>query len=37
MSLVVGTVWAPNTQGKTLDEIENERYGTVKDDTLTPA
>ena len=37
VSLVVGTVWAPNTQGKTLDEIENERYGTVKDDTLTPA
>jgi len=25
----VGGVWAPNTQGKTLEEIEVERYGTA--------
>lgn len=27
ISLVVGVVWCPNTQGKTLDEITKERYG----------
>ncbi len=31
VALVVGTVWAPNTQGKTLQEIEAERYGEVLD------
>lgn len=30
-ALVIGTVWAPNTQGKTLQEIELERYGEVID------
>ena len=27
VSLLVGTIWAPNTQGKTLEQIERERYG----------
>ncbi|MGO1770191.1 MAG: MFS transporter [Microbacterium sp.] len=27
VSLLVGTIWAPRTQGKTLEEIEEERYG----------
>jgi inositol transporter-like SP family MFS transporter len=27
ISLVVGVVWCPQTQGKTLDEITRERYG----------
>lgn len=27
ISLVVGVVWCPQTQGKTLDEITEERYG----------
>ncbi len=27
VSLVIGTVWAPETRGKTLDEITRERYG----------
>ena len=27
VSAVVGTVWAPKTQGKTLEQIELERYG----------
>ena len=27
VSLIVGTVWAPKTQGKTLKQIEMERYG----------
>lgn len=26
-ALVIGTIWAPRTQGKTLEEIEQERYG----------
>lgn len=26
-ALLVGAVWAPHTQGKTLEEIETERYG----------
>ena len=26
-SLLVGTLFAPDTAGKTLDEIEKERYG----------
>ena len=31
VAFVVGTVWAPNTQGKTLQQIESERYGEVLD------
>lgn len=34
VSLVIGTVFAPNTRGKTLEEIEIERYGQVVDTTL---
>ncbi|GAA3359550.1 MFS transporter [Saccharopolyspora gregorii] len=26
-SLLIGTVWAPRTQGKSLEQIERERYG----------
>ncbi len=29
ISLIVGVVWCPKTQGKTLDEITKERYGTL--------
>ena len=28
VALVIGAIWAPKTQGKTLQEIEVERYGT---------
>ncbi|MCI9889855.1 MFS transporter [Micrococcales bacterium 31B] len=28
-ALVIGGIWAPRTEGKTLEEIEYERYGTV--------
>ncbi|WP_239451877.1 MFS transporter [Frondihabitans sp. PAMC 28766] len=31
ISLLVGTIWAPKTRGKTLQEIETERYGEVLD------
>lgn len=27
ISLIIGTIWAPKTQGKTLEEITRERYG----------
>ena len=27
VALIIGAVWAPKTQGKTLQEIEIERYG----------
>lgn len=27
ISLIIGTVWAPKTQGKTLEQITKERYG----------
>ncbi|MDN6597605.1 MAG: MFS transporter, partial [Lentilactobacillus parabuchneri] len=27
VSLVIGTVWPPQTQGKTLEQITKERYG----------
>jgi inositol transporter-like SP family MFS transporter len=37
VALVVGTAWAPDTQGKTLPEIEAERYGEVLDRDLTQA
>ncbi|RII17806.1 putative metabolite transport protein CsbC [Streptomyces sp. YIM 130001] len=29
LSLAIGAVWAPRTQGRTLEEIEIERYGAV--------
>ncbi|WP_420365201.1 MFS transporter [Curtobacterium sp. L3-7] len=29
VSFLVGTIWAPETRGKSLEEIEAERYGTV--------
>jgi len=29
-SLLVGTIWAPKTSGKTLEQIEEERYGSLK-------
>lgn len=29
LSLLIGTIWAPRTQGKTLEQIEVERYGEV--------
>ena len=32
VSLVVGAIWAPKTQGKTLQQIEKERYGMVIDE-----
>ncbi|MFT8636452.1 MAG: MFS transporter [Pseudoclavibacter sp.] len=28
---LIGTIWTPRTQGKTLDRIEQERYGEVLD------
>ncbi|GAF38918.1 hypothetical protein JCM14202_749 [Agrilactobacillus composti DSM 18527 = JCM 14202] len=27
VSLLVGTIWAPETRNKSLDEITEERYG----------
>ena len=30
-SLLIGTIWTPKTQGKSLEEIERERYGAVVD------
>lgn len=27
ISLIIGTIWAPKTRGKTLEEITKERYG----------
>ena len=30
VSLVVGVVWCPDTQGKTLDQITEERYGKLQ-------
>lgn len=27
ISLLIGTIWTPNTRGKSLDEITQERYG----------
>lgn len=29
ISLLIGTIWAPKTQGKTLKELEQERYGDI--------
>ena len=30
ISLVIGTIWTPQTRGKSLEQITDERYG--KDD-----
>lgn len=30
-AMLIGTIWAPDTQGKSLEEIEVERYGKVLD------
>ena len=30
ISLVVGVIWCPKTQGKTLDQITEERYGKIE-------
>ncbi|MCX2729541.1 MFS transporter [Saccharopolyspora sp. NFXS83] len=32
-SLLIGTIWAPRTQGKSLQQIERERYGTTPEST----
>ncbi|WP_239091664.1 MFS transporter [Streptomyces sp. SID14478] len=32
LALVIGALWAPQTQGRTLQEIEAERYGEVLSD-----
>ncbi|MBB3051616.1 inositol transporter-like SP family MFS transporter [Prauserella isguenensis] len=34
VALLVGTIGAPNTQGRTLQDIERERYGPSSDDDL---
>lgn len=34
LSLVVGAVWSPDTRGKTLTQLEIERYGEVLSDTV---
>lgn len=31
ISLIVGVIWCPKTQGKTLDQITEERYGKLED------
>ncbi|MEE6665858.1 MFS transporter [Pediococcus acidilactici] len=31
VSLVIGTVWAPHTRGKSLEQISKERYGNDQD------
>jgi inositol transporter-like SP family MFS transporter len=33
VALVIGAVWAPNTRGKTLREVEIERYGKLESPT----
>ncbi len=30
LSLLIGTIWTPKTQGKSLKEIEKERYGALE-------
>uniref|UniRef100_UPI00262E4974 MFS transporter n=1 Tax=uncultured Microbacterium sp. TaxID=191216 RepID=UPI00262E4974 len=30
-ALLIGTIWAPKTEGKTLEQIEEERYGSTAD------
>jgi inositol transporter-like SP family MFS transporter len=34
VALVIGAVWAPHTRGKTLQQIEVERYGTVESEAV---
>ena len=29
-SLLIGTIWTPRTRGKSLEEIERERYGSAE-------
>lgn len=29
VAMLVGVIWAPRTQGKTLEQIEGERYGSI--------
>ncbi|WP_255557486.1 hypothetical protein [Paeniglutamicibacter sp. Y32M11] len=29
-ALLIGTIWAPDTAGKSLEDIEAERYGTPR-------
>jgi inositol transporter-like SP family MFS transporter len=35
LALVIGVVWAPATRGKTLQDIEIERYGAIPEEPLT--
>ena len=35
VAMIIGAIWAPKTQGKTLQEIEIERYGRVESPTTT--
>ncbi|CAN5220956.1 MFS transporter [soil metagenome] len=35
VAMVIGAIWAPRTQGKSLQEIEIERYGRVESPTTT--
>ena len=35
VALLVGTIWAPDTQGKTLEQIEEERYRSSSREKLT--
>ncbi|GAB93816.1 MFS transporter [Gordonia rhizosphera] len=37
VALIIGAVWAPNTRGKTLQQIEVERYGAPIDPAVTTA
>jgi inositol transporter-like SP family MFS transporter len=37
IALLVGAIWSPNTRGKSLDEIETERYGQQGSSTPVPA
>ncbi|MGY0021313.1 MFS transporter [Streptomyces sp. YJ-C3] len=35
LALVIGAIWAPRTQGRTLEDIEAERYGEILSTPLT--
>jgi MFS transporter, SP family, inositol transporter len=37
VALLIGAIWAPQTRGKTLKQIEVERYGAPVDSTLADA
>ena len=37
VAMIIGAVWAPQTQGKTLRQIETERYGRPVSPTVTPS